>query len=72
MPGRIMPLERFNPPNRSATGPDALAVAASQRRALNDLFSLTYEELRRLASAVKRGDPCSTLNPTALVNEAWL
>ena len=41
-----------------------------QRRALDDLFSLTYEELRRLASAVKRGDPGAT--PTALVNEAWV
>jgi RNA polymerase sigma factor (TIGR02999 family) len=43
-----------------------------QRRALDDLFSLTYEELRRLASAVKRTDPSATLNPTALVNEAWV
>lgn len=43
-----------------------------QRRALDQLFSITYEELRRLASAVKRGDPSVTLSPTALVNEAWL
>jgi RNA polymerase sigma factor (TIGR02999 family) len=43
-----------------------------QRRALDQLFSVTYEELRRLASAVKRGDPSVTLSPTALVNEAWL
>jgi RNA polymerase sigma factor (TIGR02999 family) len=43
-----------------------------KRRALDQLFSLTYEELRRLASAVKRGDPSVTLSPTALVNEAWL
>jgi RNA polymerase sigma factor (TIGR02999 family) len=41
-------------------------------RELDDLFSLTYEELRRLASSVRRGDPSATLNPTALVNEAWL
>src|SRR5215467_12924174 len=46
--------------------------APEQRRALDELFSLTYEELRRLASSVKRGDPSCTLNPTALVNEAWL
>jgi len=39
---------------------------------LNHLFSLTYEELRRLASAVRRGDPSQTLNTTALVHEAWL
>jgi RNA polymerase sigma factor (TIGR02999 family) len=43
-----------------------------QRQALDQLFSLTYEELRRLASSVKRGDPSNTLSPTALVNEAWM
>jgi RNA polymerase sigma factor (TIGR02999 family) len=42
------------------------------RNALNNLFSVTYEELRRLASSVRRGDPSATLNPTALVNEAWI
>jgi RNA polymerase sigma factor (TIGR02999 family) len=45
---------------------------AEQRRALDELFSLAYEELRRLASSVNRGDPSNTLNATALVNEAWL
>jgi len=45
---------------------------SSERRALDDLFSVTYEELRRLATSVKRGDQCVTLSPTALVNEAWL
>ena len=42
------------------------------RLALDQLFSVTYEELRRLASSVRRGDPSATLSPTALVNEAWL
>jgi len=42
------------------------------RQALDHLFSVTYEELRRLASSVRRGDPSATLSPTALVNEAWL
>ncbi len=42
------------------------------RQALDELFSVTYEELRRLASTLKRDDPAATLNPTALVNEAWL
>jgi RNA polymerase sigma factor (TIGR02999 family) len=42
------------------------------RQELDHLFSLTYEELRRLASSVRRGDPSATLSPTALVNEAWL
>ena len=45
---------------------------AKERQALDRLFSLAYEELRRLASSVKRGDPSSTLSATALVNEAWL
>ncbi len=42
------------------------------KSALDHLFSATYEELRRLAATVGRGDPCETLNPTALVNEAYL
>src|SRR5262245_65730455 len=43
-----------------------------ERAALDILFSSTYDELRRLASSVRRDDPSATLNPTALVNEAWL
>lgn len=39
---------------------------------LDDLFSATYEELRRLAGLVGRDDPSATLNPTALVNEAYV
>ena len=42
------------------------------RRALHNLFSAAYEELRRLAATVRRNDPAATLSPTALVNEAWL
>ena len=49
--------------------PDA---SPDERRALDRLFSLTYEELRRLASTVKRRDPNATLSPTTLVHEAWL
>jgi RNA polymerase sigma-70 factor, ECF subfamily len=49
-----------------------LAVLVGDRQALNDLFSLTYEELRRLASSVRRSDGRATISPTALVNEAWL
>jgi RNA polymerase sigma factor (TIGR02999 family) len=55
-----------------AFDPDRSVATDEERRALDNLFSLTYEELRRLASSVKRGDPSTTLNPTALVNEAWL
>jgi RNA polymerase sigma factor (TIGR02999 family) len=39
---------------------------------LDALFSAAYDELRRLALTVKRADGSPTLNPTALVNEAWL
>jgi RNA polymerase sigma factor (TIGR02999 family) len=53
-------------------GTSGSTESPEQRRALDQLFSVTYEELRRLASAVKRGDPSVTLSPTALVNEAWL
>jgi RNA polymerase sigma factor (TIGR02999 family) len=49
-----------------------LVVPVANRETLDQLFSATYEELRRLASAVRRGDPSATLSPTALVNEAWL
>ncbi|MGO8818637.1 MAG: ECF-type sigma factor [Terriglobia bacterium] len=45
---------------------------SDQKKALDVLFSVTYEELHRLASAVKRSDANATLSPTTLVNEAWL
>jgi RNA polymerase sigma-70 factor, ECF subfamily len=42
------------------------------RETLDHLFSVTYEELRRLAARVKRDDQRASLSPTALVNEAWM
>lgn len=42
------------------------------RQIVDHLFSVTYEELRRLAFAVRRDDPSATLTPTALLHEAWL
>lgn len=54
-------------------GPElALPGSESERRALDDLFSLVYEELRRLASYARRREPNITLNSTALVHEAWI
>jgi RNA polymerase sigma factor (TIGR02999 family) len=47
-------------------------LEGADRQALNHVFSLIYEELRRLASAVRRSDPNASLSPTTLVNEAWL
>jgi RNA polymerase sigma factor (TIGR02999 family) len=55
-----------------ATSQGETHQSVQERQALDQLFSLAYEELRRLASSVKRGDPSNTLSPTALVNEAWL
>jgi RNA polymerase sigma factor (TIGR02999 family) len=52
--------------------PDEEDAPYDKRRSLDQLFSAAYEELRRLASSVRRGDPSATLSPTALVNEAWL
>ena len=46
--------------------------AELDRADLDYLFSVTYEELRRLAASVRRRHPAATLNPTALVHEAWL
>jgi RNA polymerase sigma factor (TIGR02999 family) len=46
-------------------------LTADERRALDELYSATYEELRRLAASVRRGSPALTLSPTTLVNEAW-
>jgi len=60
--------------NRLTSGfePDELGKTAEERRALDELFSITYEELRRLASSVRRSDPGATLSPTTMVNEAWV
>ncbi len=46
--------------------------SGTRRKELDELFSQAYEELRRLASSVRRHDPSATLSPTALVNEAWM
>jgi RNA polymerase sigma factor (TIGR02999 family) len=65
-----MPLQNsFQRPSLAADAPQYSVIG---RQPLDQLFSLAYEELRRLASSVKRGDPSSTLSPTALVNEAWM
>jgi RNA polymerase sigma factor (TIGR02999 family) len=50
----------------------AMEGTPEERQEIDYLFSVTYEELRRLASTVRRGDPSATLSPTVLVNGAWL
>ncbi len=44
----------------------------AERGGVDDLFNATFDELRRLATSVRRGDSNRTLNPTALVHEAWI
>lgn len=53
-------------------GRDDADAGIQNRTDLDRLFSATYEELRRLASSVRRNDPAATLSPTTLVSEAWL
>jgi RNA polymerase sigma factor (TIGR02999 family) len=50
-----------------------LNASGQSARAANELLSLVYEELRRLAAAKMASEaPGQTLQPTALVHEAWL
>lgn len=49
------------------------AVGAGDAQAAEQLLPLVYEELRRLAAARMANEaPGQTLQPTALVHEAWL
>ncbi len=49
------------------------AIQQGDHRAADELLPLLYEELRRLASHKMAGEaPGHTLQPTALVHEAWL
>lgn len=49
------------------------AAAKGEGLAARELFPLVYDELRRLAAArMLRGLQGQTLQPTALVHEAWL
>lgn len=61
-----------DPPAALGLGEDEVILPPGDREGLDRLFSTTYEELRRLAASVRRGDPGLTLSPTALVNEAWI
>ena len=49
------------------------AVSRGEPKAANELSSLVYGELRRLAAAKMASEsPCQTLQATALVHDAWL
>jgi len=56
---------------RITKSPDG--IPGGQSHTSEDLLSLVYEELRRLAAAKMAREPgTQTLQPTALVHEAWL
>lgn len=46
--------------------------AFASRDAFDDLFSVVYEELRRLAGNVLKNEVVGRMTPTTLVHEAWL
>jgi len=49
------------------------AIEAGDSKAAEELLALVYNELRRLAASKLAGEaPGQTLQPTALVHEAWL
>ena len=60
-----------SPPGDSVT---ALLAAArdGDASALDRVYALVYEELRRLARSVRLGQPNSSLTTTALVHETYL
>jgi len=53
--------------------PNLGPIGPGEAKAAHELLSLVYEELRRLAAAKLGSEaPGHTLQPTALVHEAWL
>jgi RNA polymerase sigma factor (TIGR02999 family) len=63
------------PPEKTLRGFDADASSSAPPMptgTLERVFSASYEELHRLAAAVKHRDGNATLSTTTLVNEAWL
>jgi len=60
-------------PSMSDVAPVLNGLEGHERQAASDLLPLVYEELRRLAAHKLANEaPGQTLQPTALVHEAWL
>lgn|SRR5690606_22440454 len=53
-------------------GPQEGGRMREARESLDAFMAATYDELRRLAARLRKGEASQTLNPTALVNEAYL
>jgi RNA polymerase sigma-70 factor, ECF subfamily len=60
------------PQQAARSSSEPTPASAEDRRVLDELFSLAYEELRHLASFVRKREIGAALNTTALVHEAWL
>lgn len=55
------------------TGPQEPISGNPERMQTDDLLPLVYDELRRLAAGrIMKGNAGMTLQPTALVHEAWI
>ncbi|HEY2858630.1 MAG TPA: ECF-type sigma factor [Terracidiphilus sp.] len=63
----------FSEPRAPGVVPVAGQQASqAERQVFDQVFSLAYEDLRRMARSVRRTDPQASVSPTTLVNEAWL
>jgi RNA polymerase sigma factor (TIGR02999 family) len=51
---------------------DGLQFERENKQALDELFSVAFEELRRMAASVKHSGPNSGVSTGTLINEAWL
>lgn len=47
-------------------------AAESEPRKFDEVFSIVYEELRHLATSMRRSESNASISSAALVNEAWL
>lgn len=63
---------RMNGRNPSSASEFAADLEVVDRDALDDLYSLAYSELKRVAKSIRRRDRQQSLTTTALVHDAWL
>lgn len=64
---------RMNPPPTTNVTQVLIAIEQGNARSTDELLPVVYHELRRMAAHKMAGEPAGhTLQPTALVHEAWL
>jgi RNA polymerase sigma factor (TIGR02999 family) len=66
--------ERTNPKGGVETAPleNGNPLARKHKPALDELFSMAYEDLRRIAGSVKHRGPAVGVSTSTLINEAWI